>query len=339
MLSCILLPTHRRRHVLKARDMSIIDFYDQALFTLYMESGKGDEKTSSQAPRGRESIVFADNVKDARRFFVPRAPDLATQMPTLVGAGFECCGAGYKVERQTFGYLGIELVSGGTGLLLLNDLEYRLEPGVVFVYGPSTPHHIRPAPETELRKYFLDCIFDQRILLLLQDMKLVPGTCFKLPRLSELPVILETIVATGLSFGELSGPICDALFLSFLEMTTLLRREIYPENDRAFQRFKVCRDYLCESFLSLKTLDQAAAALDIDVSYLCRLFARFEKVSPYRFLMDLKMRYAVTCFRNRETSIAQIAEQLGFSDQFQFSKAFKRSLGQPPSVFISTRMR
>ena len=305
---------------------------------MFMKSGKIREKNGPQTLDGKDplGIVFAGNVKDARRFFIPRATAPAKQLPTLVGAGFERCGTGYKVERRNFSYLGVELVSGGSGSLLLNGLEYKLETGVIFVYGPSTPHRILPAPKTELHKYFLDCIFDPRLFPMLEDMKFMPGVCFKLSRLAELPAILEAIISTGISFGDSSGPVCDSLLLSFLEMTTLLRREIYPENDRAFQRFKTCRDYLCARFLSVKTLDQAADALDIDVSYLCRLFARFEKVSPYRFLMDLKMRYAVTCFRNRKTSIAHVADELGFPDQFQFSKAFKRSVGQPPSVFLST---
>ena len=67
-----------------------------------------------------------------------------------------------------------------------------------------------------------------------------------------------------------------------------------------------------------------------------RFISDFKKnvgISPGRFISNCKMRKAANLLTETDMKLLEIATTLGFSDQYSFSKAFKRSFGDSPSVF------
>ena len=80
-------------------------------------------------------------------------------------------------------------------------------------------------------------------------------------------------------------------------------------------------------------MDQVARECRVDPAYLCRLFRRYAHQSPYQFLLRLKMNLAAEQLQNPELLIKQVASQLGFSDPFHFSRAFKKIFGLSPEDF------
>ncbi len=68
--------------------------------------------------------------------------------------------------------------------------------------------------------------------------------------------------------------------------------------------------------------------------HLSRLFRRFAHGTPYHFLMRLKMNRAAESLLDSGLMVKEVAAQLGFSSQFQFSRAFKRVYGVCPDHFI-----
>ena len=67
---------------------------------------------------------------------------------------------------------------------------------------------------------------------------------------------------------------------------------------------------------------------------------RFRQVlgrSPIRYLTDWRMHLAVELLGSADLSVAQIARRVGYESEEAFSRAFKRGLGMPPSVWRDTR--
>ena len=75
-----------------------------------------------------------------------------------------------------------------------------------------------------------------------------------------------------------------------------------------------------------------AGACHINLSYLCRLFQRFGRERPNLFLQHLRMNRAAESLQSGHP-MKDIAAELGFSDAFSFSRAFRRSLGVRPGRF------
>lgn len=80
------------------------------------------------------------------------------------------------------------------------------------------------------------------------------------------------------------------------------------------------------------TKEQIAERLHISGRHLNRLLA--EDGTSFKLLQDMVRRQlAETALRNPDSRMADIAEQLGFSDESAFAKAFRRWTGKSPSQF------
>lgn len=67
--------------------------------------------------------------------------------------------------------------------------------------------------------------------------------------------------------------------------------------------------------------------------YLCRLFARFHDETAYQYLTRLRMGHASRLLLEPDASVKSVADALGFTDAFHFSRVFKSVHQVPPSRF------
>ena len=83
------------------------------------------------------------------------------------------------------------------------------------------------------------------------------------------------------------------------------------------------------------TLTISAVARQCFVSeiYLRKLFNQKLNTTPFRFLTEIRMTRARSLARER-IPIKEIATSVGFSDIYQFSRAYKRYYGYPPSKTV-----
>lgn len=73
-------------------------------------------------------------------------------------------------------------------------------------------------------------------------------------------------------------------------------------------------------------------SLAVSKVYLCRVFKKMKNTTPIDFFTHLKIERAQEMIRAFPSmSLREIAEALGFSDMYYFSKVFKRIMGFPPS--------
>jgi AraC-like DNA-binding protein len=61
------------------------------------------------------------------------------------------------------------------------------------------------------------------------------------------------------------------------------------------------------------------------------LFRRVTGYAPLSYLNHLRMQHAVQLLNSTDLPIKQISDQLGFSDQFYFSRAFSRMHNHSPT--------
>ncbi len=76
-----------------------------------------------------------------------------------------------------------------------------------------------------------------------------------------------------------------------------------------------------------------------DVAKLCcmseyhffRIFKKAFGISPYQYLIDVRLNWAFQQIKQQQQSISFIAHETGFADLSSFSKAFSKKFGFPPS--------
>ena len=99
----------------------------------------------------------------------------------------------------------------------------------------------------------------------------------------------------------------------------------------AYKTFEEARSLIASRFLEFRTVEEVAAAAGVSSVYLSRLFKRFSGSGAYRFLLRLRMNYAAELLLEHQLKVRAVAAKLDYADAFQFSRAFKRVYGVPPS--------
>ncbi|AWB66826.1 AraC family transcriptional regulator [Saccharobesus litoralis] len=87
------------------------------------------------------------------------------------------------------------------------------------------------------------------------------------------------------------------------------------------------------------TVQEMAKQINYSTPHLHRLFQNHFQRSPLQQLIFLRMERAKYLLQNSDWSIELIAEQVGYSDVFNFSKRFKKSLGIAPGQFRQRQFR
>ncbi|MBD2070075.1 helix-turn-helix transcriptional regulator [Leptolyngbya sp. FACHB-671] len=81
------------------------------------------------------------------------------------------------------------------------------------------------------------------------------------------------------------------------------------------------------------SLEAIAAHVNMSQFHFCRLFKQSIGVSPYHYLLQQRVERAKQLLLQNQLSIADIALEVGFSNQSHLCFHFKRSVGTSPKQF------
>jgi AraC family transcriptional regulator len=81
------------------------------------------------------------------------------------------------------------------------------------------------------------------------------------------------------------------------------------------------------------SLDELARQAGVSRFHFARQFRRSTGESPMEYLRRVRIERSISILQNRDTTIAQVAAGLGFSDQSHFTRIFGRLVGVSPGSF------
>ena len=313
------------------RGIAILDF---------MERQTRHTSARDSPSRKRLPAFVSRQVVSARRWFLNLRPVGRTSRPpslAVVCGGCERVRSDYFLDRHDFPYLCIEFVAAGCGTLTLEGRDHALLPGSIFSYGPGVPHAIRTDPRNRLRKYYVDFI-GTAAATRMQAARIAPGSVLRVPQPQEIEEIFALLQQCGLAHSTHASALCGQLLgvlLTKIAERGLRADDVDPKAFDTYERFRTILSAECHR---LSSVAQAARDFGISPAYACRLFRRFDTTRPYQYLLRERMNLAADLLARRETGVErllvkQVAAHLGFADQYQFSRAFKRVFGISPARF------
>ena len=89
------------------------------------------------------------------------------------------------------------------------------------------------------------------------------------------------------------------------------------------------------SNLSIKNL---ANMFYFNSSYLNRIIKKYTGMSPKRLIIKLRMERAVMLMKKKNMTVSEISFEVGYKNQFYFSKEFKDYYGVSPSQYMTTNI-
>lgn len=117
-------------------------------------------------------------------------------------------------------------------------------------------------------------------------------------------------------------------FLCSFKLVVLSAKKL-GKKDNVIQTIEFMRDNLYGN-VTLRQLSQIAG---LSVSHYCAQFKSKTMQTPIQLYMTLKVQRACQLLQNSNQTIKAIGYQLGFFDQYHFSKVFKQIIGIPPKAF------
>jgi len=98
-------------------------------------------------------------------------------------------------------------------------------------------------------------------------------------------------------------------------------------------RSKTVLNFINSNYEKDLNLNNTAAIININSSYLCRKFKKELGISFRKYLIKVRIQRAIILLSNTEKSIKEIGYEVGFNSPELFSKTFNRVMGSSPSEY------
>ena len=127
----------------------------------------------------------------------------------------------------------------------------------------------------------------------------------------------------------------EAFFREAMRILSGDAEQVFSVRSREIQRVL---KYINNNYRLRISLDELADEANLNKSYLCRLFKRETGQSVVEYITGLRIDKAIALMAEGHTYIKEVAEEVGFEDQFYFARVFRKTVGKSPSEYIKERL-
>lgn len=141
-----------------------------------------------------------------------------------------------------------------------------------------------------------------------------------------------------LLFRVLEGNYTLGNFIYLSQVLSLILAEIYDREkaDTTQEQNRHVTNvvrYMYRHLHENLTLEQITEEFELSKSYLNAVFQKYTQHAPMDFFMNLKMKEARRLLKTTDQYVYEIAQSLGYTDQYYFSRIFKRIVGMSPKQY------
>ena len=171
---------------------------------------------------------------------------------------------------------------------------------------------------------------------LLPELGLVGDGAYHVGKSGRLMALVETMDREMKLKRSNYEMLCGAYLGEFL---ALAGQKMKTAENLAYQRNRVLLDRVCDQMLKEHgephSLQYYADFCNLSLGRFSHVFKEGMGVSPHEYLTRIRIEKAMQLLENSKLSVAEVAEQTGFSGQNYFSRAFKRYTGKTPREFTT----
>lgn len=233
----------------------------------------------------------------------------------------------------------------GHTYLQLKERLVILRPGQFFVVPPGVMHAECIPKDEDCMALWMNMWQDQRIRAVItgRDENGKYGLIYcRAVRVDPLvkSVLLETLdrELTGERFGA-ALLVKSRMVVAMINMIRQIETEDQGQSVRQWQESVVSEvmDYLHYHRAERVELQDIAEHLSISVKHLNRIFKTATGTTVINYYKARRLEEAKHYLTTTDAKIKDVAEQLGYYDQYHFGRVFKKATGVSPSQFRKTR--
>ena len=217
-------------------------------------------------------------------------------------------------------------------LIEIDSTLQRGKAGDVYIAAPNTVIYHGPTPEMT-DGFINDWIYidGEELGTLLKKYPLPIGKPFIPGPVSYVSSAIERIHKEK-SHAEVGyEEKCDLIITEAI--IDLYRAYIKSGGMNSEKRIDYVRGEIMENYKKDWTLAEIAELGGYSVSRMCALYKNAYGTSPINDIIDKRIETAKLLMEYGKTPLSEIAEEVGFSSIYYFSKQFKKRVGMPPTLY------
>lgn len=253
------------------------------------------------------------------------------------------CGSDNVIERHTHSAFEFHFVHSGESAVETDSGSFTVRPGEFYLTAPGVFHRQRNFKGYV--EFSLNCELE-----ILEDQASEAGYIIDVLKNAECSPIKDTGGARDIFFKALEEAHCQSAgfygnirALVMMLITAAVRgicglspvQYAVPKKSRKDEyRFVKIRDYICDNITQPITAKDISRYMFLGEKQISRIVREAAGMTAKELVLQLKFQKAKSMLmEERQLSVRQIAEMLGFSSEYYFNQFFKRMEGYPPGLF------
>ena len=241
------------------------------------------------------------------------------------------------------GFFELTAITAGKGRICANNVTVEVEKGDIFVSFPFDTHSIE-ADEREGMNYHFFAFYlkDEELLADMEKLSLQYGKPTE--RIIHSNTVNSLLVSAIAEIGQERLHHKRYLDSLFMQMIVQVIRAFHKQSDAAAppnKREELCyqvMDYINTHIFSITSLSEVAKCFSYDYTYISKIFSQTTSQSISEYYRFQRLEVARVLIHENAMRLTEIAEKLGYSSIYSFSKAFKKQYGVPPREYRRLHM-
>lgn len=236
-----------------------------------------------------------------------------------ISFGYQTCEPSYSFGPAVRRYWTIHFVVSGFGFYRIEDREYTVGPGEMFVIPPFIETYYEADSKNPWSYIWINFEASEPLPVELEDIIRCP----------EAQSIFYAMKKCS-DFKNGSTPfLCSKLW----ELFALLAENEKHDTDY----IEKALECIHSEYMNDITVELIASRLNLDRTYFSTLFKKKVGISPKQYIINYRMSVARTLMSENKISVSVAAFSVGYTDVFTFSKMFKRHYGISPNEYIKQK--
>lgn len=247
----------------------------------------------------------------------------------LLGLGWERADPTRLLQTFSRNYYRVHFITGGAGYYRTIDETALLAEGEGFIIFPGETPHYYPNGDRPW-EYFWLAIRGKELENLISGCGLSRAAPMfrSTGPMKEMRRILADMCATSIIPATV-----DQIFPYYLEDFFRKIEPFLQKSKKNSIYFEQCLSYIADYYDVQISVRDIADSINIDRTYLYKLFKKNLGISPQAYLLNYRIDKACDLLRTTARSVTDIAYSVGFRDYSDFSRQFKAHKKITPTAY------
>ena len=239
-------------------------------------------------------------------------------------------------------FVEISLVLKGTGTYMADSEDYPIAAGDLFFFGSNSIHYITNVTSSmEMLTLHFPTALLKHIYTATANVNLFASPISMHIRNSDakqfqllMQEIQRNLTERPVDYVAYIYSLVTILCINLLR--SAIERNIHLDPDKNNASILAALSYIDENISRRITLQEAAAAAMLSPSYFSTLFKRYMGYSLIDYTNAKRIKLATKILLDKpNSSISEIAMQVGFNNMSNFNRAFRKYAGCTPREYIT----